>query len=179
VKYLFPLAIALSVSACVPSIMQRDQIRLGMQGWMRGAAAEGQLGIEFHNVPDALERAAIVAAMDGHNYGPVVSLKAQMPQEKGARVVLYKDPQPKVFGDKLCQLSEKGFAPAGRQDTKITLSLCYNDLSYGYVSATSLENPLVRGTQAFDAFYRAAYRLLTDPTYERQEWGSSCRKPPC
>lgn len=178
-KYLVPIAIVLTVSACVPSIMQRDQTRLGMQGWMRGAAADGQLGIEFHNVPDASERAAIVAAMDGHNYGPVVALKEQSPRDKGTRVVLYMDPQPKVFGDKLCQLSEKGFDPAGRDDTKITLSLCYNDLSYGYVNATSLESPLVRGTPAFDGFYRAAYRLLSDPTYERQEWGSSCSNPPC
>ncbi len=171
--------VVFALGACAPYSMMRDQERLGLINWMAQAGKQGYLDVAFYNVGSLKSENAMLAAMEGHNYGPVFSLKKAEDTGKGLRMVVYQNPARQIYGNALCTKPTPVSEPQGKGENRVTLALCYNDLSYGNVRARSSEGELQPGTQFFNEFYRAAFRYLTDPKYERQEHRSDCKLTPC
>lgn len=173
------LGMVLILSGCIPSVMMRDQERLGLQSWIAAAATTGHLAITFYGASSQALETEIVAVMDGHNWGPSVALALEKDSGKAGRVVVVLDPGFAVYKDRLCSHPTDGFEKDVQENTRVALALCYNDLAYGYVIATSWQGRLVVGEPNFNEFYRRAFRLLTDPHYEIQELQGSCNANVC
>jgi hypothetical protein len=173
------IGLSFSLSGCIPSVMMRDQDRLGMQGWIAGAAQKGQLPISFYGTDDKSLEQAITSVMQGQNYGPVVPLVLLPDTDKGARVVVVLDPAADVYKNYVCSHPKDGFKHDVQENTRAALAICYNDLSYGNVIATSRKGRLVPGSEDFTVFYQRAFRLLSDPQYEINEIKGSCEGVLC
>lgn len=178
-KFLSVFSLLFFLSACIPYTMQRDQMRLGMESVIKQAARQGQLSVEFHNFEDADMRSHTIMAMQGHHYGPALTLVEEPARPKGGRVVMVLDPVVTLHGDDICSVPKGGFDKAQAETTKVAAAICYNDLSYGYIRAISREGVLEKGSPAFDLFYRHIIGLLTNPAYERMEWRSNCSDRLC
>jgi len=143
-----------------------------MTNWIAGAAKDGHLDVAVYGTSDNDLKEKIISVMDGHTYGPELPLILAEDHSKGARIVVLLNPDVFDYSDALCTNPQDGFS-TGKSD-KVAFALCYNELSYGYVIATSLIENMQAETEEFAEFFANATRILTDPRYEIENTRSNC-----
>ncbi len=176
-RVIYSLALILFLTACVPSMMMREQPRVGLTGWVAGAAAKGYLPVVFYGTSDASFQEAAITAMDGRNVGPVVALTKSDDFAKGARVIVVMDPAQNVYGDFLCSNPKDGFSQDVKADTRVGLAFCYSDQLYSHVVTRYLKGRIEPGNEDFTDFFGMAFEHLTDPHHDRIEAMGNCSNP--